>query len=356
MDARDALGAIAEGRALTREEAESTMTSVMSGEATPAQLAALVAALRIRGETPTEIAGFASAMRAQAVRVAVADGAIDVVGTGGDRSNSINISTLSSVVAAAAGARVAKHGNRAASSACGSADVLEAFGVKIDLGPEDVASCVGEVGLGFMFAPRYHPAMRHAGPVRRELGIRTVFNLLGPLANPAGVRRYVLGVPSAAIGETMARALAELDVEHALVVFGTDGLDELSPSAETCTWEIRAGDVRPGSLSPETVGLARAERREIVGGDAATNARIGHEVLGGAKTGARTAVLLTAGAAAYVAGRAASVNEGVALAAKTIDSGAARATLERFVATSQRLGAEGAAAAAGQPSGAGRPA
>lgn len=356
MDAREALAVIAEGRSLTRGEAEAAMTSVMSGEATPVQLAALVAALRVRGETPVEIAGFASAMRAHAVRVAVADGAIDVVGTGGDRSNSINISTLSSIVAAAAGARVAKHGNRAASSACGSADVLEAFGVKIDLGPEGVASCVDETGVGFMFAPRFHPAMRHAAPVRREIGIRTVFNLLGPLANPAGVRRYVLGAPSEAIGETMARALAELGVDHALVVFGTDGLDEISPSAETRTWEVRRGDVKDGSIDPKSAGVPNAERREIVGGDAATNARIGHEVLGGAKTGARSAVLLTAGAAVYVAGLAGSIREGAALAARTIDSGAARSTLERFVATSQRLAAEAAAADAVQPSAAKSPA
>ncbi|MDQ2950870.1 MAG: anthranilate phosphoribosyltransferase [Chloroflexota bacterium] len=337
MDAREALGIVAGGRALTREEAGATMTSVMAGEATPAQLGALVAALHMRGETPAEIAGFASAMRAQAVRVSVADGAIDVVGTGGDHSNSINISTLSAIVAAAAGARVAKHGNRAASSACGSADVLEALGVKIDLDAEGVAKCVSEVGVGFMFAPRFHPAMRHAGPVRREIGIRTVFNLLGPLANPAGVRRYVLGVASETIGETMSQALCELGVEHALVVYGSDGLDELSPSAETRTWEIRRGDIRTSTLRPEDVGLTRAARAEIVGGDAATNARIARELLGGANGGARTAVLLTSGAACYVAGLAPSIGAGVTLAAKTIDSGAARDRLERFVVTSQRL-------------------
>ena len=339
MDAREALGIVAGGRSLTRDEAEGAMTAVMSGEATPAQLGALLAALQMRGETPEEIAGFASAMRAQVVRVVVPAGAIDVVGTGGDRSNSINISTLSSIVAAGAGGRVAKHGNRAASSACGSADVLEALGVKIELGPEGVSACVAEVGMGFMFAPRYHPAMRHAAPVRREIGIRTVFNLLGPLANPAGVRRYVLGVPSAAIGETMARALAELGAEHALVVYGTDGLDEISPSAQTLTWEVRKSDVRAGSLTPEDVGLARSPRSEIVGGDPARNARIAREVLGGAPGGARAAVLLTAGAASYVAGLAGSVREGVHLAAKTIDSGAARDRLDRLIATSQRLGA-----------------
>ena len=250
MDAREALGIVASGRTLTRAEAEAAMTSVMAGEATPAQLGGLVAALHVRGESPEEIAGFASAMRAHAVRVPVADGAIDVVGTGGDRSNSINLSTIASLVAAGAGARVAKHGNRAASSACGSADVLEALGVRIDLGPDGVARCVDETRIGFMFAPKFHPAMRHAGAVRRELGIRTVFNLLGPLANPAGVRRYVLGVASAEIGEKLAKALGELAVVHALVVFGTDGLDEISPSAETRTWEVRGDSVRDGSISP----------------------------------------------------------------------------------------------------------
>jgi anthranilate phosphoribosyltransferase len=340
VDAREALGIVAGGRSLTRAEAEGAMTSVMAGEATPAQLGALLAALHVRGETSDEIAGFASAMRAQAVRVAVADGAIDVVGTGGDRSNSINISTLAAIVTAGAGGRVAKHGNRAASSACGSADVLEALGVKIELGADGVSTCVAEVGVGFMFAPRFHPAMRHAGPVRREIGIRTVFNLLGPIANPAGVRRYVLGVPSAAIGDTMARALAELGVDHALVVYGTDGLDEISPSAETRTWEIRKDAVKTASLVPEDAGLGRAARSEIVGGDAATNARIAREVLGGAKGGARTAVLLTAGAAAYVAGLAGSVREGATMAAKAIDSGAARDRLESWVRLSQRLSAE----------------
>ena len=338
MDAREALGIVTGGRALTRAEAEATMTSVMAGEATPAQLGALVAALRVRGETPDEIAGFASAMRAAAVRVDVGDGAIDVVGTGGDRSNSINISTLSGIVAAGAGARVAKHGGRAASSACGSADVLEALGVKIDLGPEGVAGCVNDTGIGFMFAPRFHPAMRHAAPVRRELGIRTVFNLLGPISNPAGVRRYLLGVPSVAIGETMARALAELGVEHALVVHGADGLDEISPSAETRAWEVRGGGVKPMTLTPEDAALPRAPREEIVGGDPATNARIAHEILSGAKSGARTAVQLNAAAACWVAGLAGGLREGAEVATRAIDSGAARQRLERFVATSQQLG------------------
>jgi anthranilate phosphoribosyltransferase len=357
VEARNALGIVVSGRTLTRDEAESAMTSVMAGEATSAQLGALLAALSVRGEAPEEIAGFASAMRAHAVHVDVADGAIDVVGTGGDRSNSINLSTLASLVAAGAGARVAKHGNRAASSACGSADVLEALGVKIDLGPDGVARCVEEAGIGFMFAPRFHPAMRHAGPVRRELGIRTVFNLLGPLANPAGVRRYVLGVANAEIGEKMAKALGELAVVHALVVYGTDGLDEISPSAETRVWEVRRDEVRPSTLKPDDLKLRRVPRDAIVGGDAATNARVARDVLGGAKSGARTAVVVNAAAACYVSGLAESVREGVVCAERAIDSGAARDRLERFIATSQRLGAaEAGAGAPVQPSGARRPA
>src|SRR5258705_7667112 len=321
------------------------MGSVMAGEATPAQLGALLAALSMRGETPDEIAGFASVLRANALRVVIEDGAIDVVGTGGDRSSSINISTMSALVVAGAGGRVAKHGNRAASSQCGSADVLEALGVKIDLGPDGVAECVREVGVGFMFAPRFHPAMRHAGPVRREIGIRTVFNVIGPLSNPAGVRRYLLGVPSAALGETMARALAELGVERALVVHGTDGLDEISPSAETRTWEVVGRSVREGTLTPEDLGLRRATRAEITGGDPAMNARLARAVLDGTAGGVRTAVVMNAAAACWVASLAGSVKEGVAVATRAIDSGAARDALARFAATSQRIGAAEAATA-----------
>jgi anthranilate phosphoribosyltransferase len=337
MDAKAAVAAITSGRVLTREEARAAMSSVMAGEATPAQLGALLAALAVRGETPDEISGFAEAMRAAALPVTIRDGAIDTCGTGGDRSNSFNISTVSAIVAAATGARVAKHGNRAASSACGSADVLEALGVKIDLGPEGVAACVEEVGIGFMFAPRYHPAMKHAAPVRREIGIRTVFNVLGPLANPAGVRRQLLGVPSPALGSTMARVLADLGAERALVVHG-GGLDEIDPSGPTAAWELRDGAITERTIEPEQMGLERAARDTIVGGDAARNAAIARAVLEGGDGGARVAVLLNAGAACYVAGLAESVREGVALAKAAIASGAARATLDRFAATSQRLG------------------
>jgi anthranilate phosphoribosyltransferase len=344
LDAREALAVVAAGKTLTRAEAEAAMGSVMAGEATPAQLGALLAALSMRGETPDEIAGFARALRANALRVVVDDGAIDIVGTGGDRSNSINLSTISAIVVAGAGGHVAKHGNRAASSQCGSADVLEALGVKIDLGPAGVAACVREAGIGFMFAPRYHPAMRHAGPVRREIGIRTVFNVLGPLANPASVRRYLLGVPSAALGEVIARALVELGVERALVVHGTDGLDEISPSAETRTWEVSPAGVREGTLEPEALGLKSAPRSDIVGGDPATNAVAARSVLDGTSGGARTAVLMNAGAACWVAGLAGSVREGVDVAARAIDGGAARTALVRFAAKSQLIGAAEAAA------------
>jgi anthranilate phosphoribosyltransferase len=335
--------AVAGGRTLTREEARSAMASVMAGEATPAQLGGLLAGLHIRGETVDEIAGFASALRDVVVHVTVAADSIDIVGTGGDRSNSFNISTVSSLVAAAAGGRVAKHGNRAASSACGSADVLEALGVKIDLGPEGVARCVEEARIGFMFAPRFHPAMRHAGPVRREIGIRTVFNVLGPLANPAGVRRILLGVPSPALGEKIARVLAELGTDHALVVHGEDGLDEISPSLPTRTWEVRGGSVREGRIEPEDLGVTPVGRAEIVGGDPARNAEMARGVLDGAKGGTRAAILMNAGAACYVAGLAPDMRQGARLAADAIDTGEANDVLVRFVALSQRIGATEAA-------------
>jgi anthranilate phosphoribosyltransferase len=345
VDAREALGAVAGGRTLTREEARSAMASVMAGEATPAQLGALLAALHVRGETVDEIAGCATALREVAVRVTVSGNAMDVVGTGGDRSNSFNISTVAALVTTAAGGRVAKHGNRAASSACGSADVLEALGVKIDLGPDGVARCVEEVGIGFMFAPRFHPAMRHAAPIRREIGIRTVFNVLGPLANPAGVRRILLGVPSPVLGERIARVLGELGTDHALVVHGEDGLDEISPSGPSRTWEVRAHEVSEGRIHPTEHGLATAPGAEIVGGDAARNAAIARRVFDGSTDGTRTAVLLNAGAACYVAGLARDVGEGIKLAAEAIDRGRAGDVLARFVATSQRIGAAEAAPA-----------
>ena len=344
MELRAALARVVGGADLTREEAEHVMTAVMNGEATPAQLGALLAALHLKGESAEEVAGFAGALRALAVPVelAVSD-AIDTCGTGGDGAGTFNISTVAALVCAGAGATVAKHGNRAASSACGSADVLEALGVRIDLGPKGVARCIEEVGVGFMFAPRFHPAMRHAAPVRRELGVRTVFNLLGPLANPARVRRQLVGVATLKVGPLLAESLRALGAEHVLVAHGEDGLDEISPSGPSRLWELRGGRIAERSFRPEDVGLGPAAREEIAGGDAERNKEIAQRVLAGADGGRRTAVLLNAGAALYVAGKAATLSDGVALAAGTIDSGRARNALARLVARSHELvGEDGA--------------
>ncbi len=346
MDAREALGVIAAGKTLTRPEAESAMGSVMAGDATPAQLGALLAALRMRGETVDEIAGFASAMRRAAVKVTLSvSDAVDIVGTGGSRSDPFNISTVASIVAAGAGAKVAKHGNRAASGKCGAADVLEALGVRIDLGPEAAARCMDEVGLAFLFAARYHPAMRHAGPVRREMGIRTVFNVLGPLANPAGVRRMVLGVATPELGETMARVLGELGSDHVLVVHGADGLDEISPTGPTQVWELRNGTVREYWLDPLALGLPLAPLADILSGDPPANAATARSILAGEPGSRRHAVLLNAAAGLLVAGVVGEIREGIDAAARTIDSGRARNALARLAATSQRLGAAEAATA-----------
>jgi anthranilate phosphoribosyltransferase len=343
MDAVGAIGAIAGGRTLTRDEARSTMSSVMAGEATAAQLAAFLTALHVRGETVDEIVGFAQAMREAVVPVRVSSTAVDIVGTGGSRIDPFNISTTSAIVVAAAGAKVAKHGNRAATGKCGSADVLEALGVRIDLGPEDAARCVDEAGIAFLFAPRYHPAMRHASPVRREIRIRTVFNLIGPITNPAGVRRMVLGVATPEVGEKIARALGELGADHVLVVHGEEGLDDISPTGRTVTWELRGGEVTMGSVDPTELGLPAGTAEEIRSGDAAANAATARSIVGGERGTRRTAVLMNAGAGLYVAGMAESLREGALLAAAAIDSGAAASTLDRFITTSQRLGAAAAA-------------
>ncbi|HET8567913.1 MAG TPA: anthranilate phosphoribosyltransferase [Candidatus Limnocylindria bacterium] len=342
MDAKEALDRVLEHDTLTRDEAREAMSHVMSGEAPPAVLAALLATLHLRGESADEIAGFALAMRDAAVRVHAPPGAIDTCGTGGDRANTFNISTVSAVVASAAGARVAKHGNRAASSRCGSADVLEALGVAIDLGPDAVTTCLDRIGIAFMYAPRFHPAMKHAGPVRRELGIRTVFNILGPLANPAGVKRQVLGVPTSALGETMARVLSELGAERSLVVHGAGGIDEISPIGPTMVWDVRGTHIREETIEPRDLGLAPGIMDEVRGGEPALNAEMARRVLGGASGGIRTAVLLNAGAACYVAGLADTVKEGVGIAAETIDSGKAARRLDDLVALTTRLAEAGA--------------
>ena len=340
MSVRDALVKLVEGKDLTRDEAGAAMWTLVNGEATPSQIAGFMVALRMKGETADEIAGLAEVMRAAATHVAAGDNVVDVVGTGGDGAGTFNISTMSALVVAAAGGRVAKHGNRSVTSACGSADFLEALGIAIDLPPDGVARCVDETGFGFMFAPQYHPAMRHAIAPRREIGVRTVFNILGPLTNPAGARRQVTGVAAPGLGGTLARVLALLGAEHALIVHGADGLDEISIGAPTEVNEARQGDVRFYTIEPETFGLRKAPTDAVRGGTVAANLALARQVLDGAAGPPRDVVLLNAGASLYVAGLATSIEEGIGRAADELDSGRVAAKIEQVAAASQRLRTE----------------
>ena len=325
------------GESLTETEASAAMEKIMSGDATPAQIAGFVVALRIKGESADELTGLVRAARANATPIDAGEGLLDTCGTGGDGTGTFNISTLAAIVAAAAGARVAKHGNRAASSVCGSADVLEALGVKIDLGAEGVTRCIREAGIGFLFAPVFHPSFRYATGPRRELGVRTVFNILGPLCNPAGASRQALGVADGALAATMAEVLARLGVERALVFHAEDGMDELSTVAPSTVIEINADERREYRLDPGELGLRAASAADVRGGDAAENAAIARDVLSGAGGPRRDIVLLNAAAALHVAGLAGDWQEGMAAAAEAIDSGKAAATLERWVAVSQAV-------------------
>lgn len=334
---REAIARIVEGGDLTRDEAAAVMDEIMTGQATPAQFGALVTALRIKGETVEELVGFAATMRRFATVVTPPTRVVDTCGTGGDGHGSFNISTTAAFVAAGAGATVAKHGNRSASSRCGSADVLEALGVAIALPAEGVEACLAEAGIGFMFAQAFHPAMKFAGGPRREIGIRTVFNILGPLTNPAGARAQLLGVPSPALVERMARALALLGAQHALVVHGDDGMDEITICAPTQVSEVRDGEVRTYRVAPEDFGFTRADHDAIRGGDAATNAAITRAVLDGQNGPARAVVLLNAAAALVAADLADDLDDGLRLAARSIDSGAAAERLERLIAVSKRF-------------------
>ncbi|MYB10947.1 MAG: anthranilate phosphoribosyltransferase [Acidimicrobiia bacterium] len=331
------------GDSLTADAANAAMTEILNGDATPAQIAGFVIALRTRGETSEELVGLLSAMRAAAetVPVDVAGlGLIDTCGTGGDNSGSINVSTAAALVAVGAGARVCKHGNRSASSQCGSADVLEALGAVIDLGPEGVARCVTETGFGFCLAPRFHPAMRHAGPARRELAVATVFNFLGPLANPAGVKRQLVGVSDRAMAETMLEVLAATGSERAMIVHGQDGLDELSTTGPTDVWELRDGDLHRHTVDPSDLGLAPASAEDLVGGDAAVNADFLRRVLDGQPGAHRDIVILNAAAALVVADVSDSLEDGLEAAAASIDSGRAGQALDVFVAASNEAAAE----------------
>jgi anthranilate phosphoribosyltransferase len=320
---------------LTADEAAAAMTEVMEGRAVPAHLAALLIGLAMKGERPIEIVGLARAMRAHAVQVSTRyDDLFDTCGTGGDRANTFNISSCAALVVAAAGVRVAKHGNRSASSKAGGADVYEALGVRITASPAVVERCLAEAGIGFFFAPTFHPSMRHAGPVRRELGVRTAFNLLGPLTNPAGATRQLVGVPRPEFTELMARALMLLGTRRAWVVHGADGIDELTTTGYTKVSECRDGAVNTFYLHPADVGLPKGPAGSLQGGDAQENARIIESILAGAGGPARDVVLLNAGAALFIAGAAGSVDEGILKASRAIDSGAATRTLEQVISIS----------------------
>ncbi len=336
---REAIDAMVnQGRGLSEGEAAGAMRGIMSGEATPAQIGALLIALRMKGETVEEIAGMARVMREHALRVDVKGPLLDTCGTGGDAKGTFNVSTAAAFVAAGAGVRVAKHGNRAMSSACGSADVLEALGAKIDLTPEQVSQCIREVGIGFMFAQAFHPAMKHAAGPRRELGVRTVFNILGPLTNPAGARAQLLGVARPELAPKMAAVLQRLGSQHALVVHGEDGLDELSLSGPSTIHEVREGEIRRYTVSPEELGLKRAPLEAIRGGSPQENAAALRAVLDGNRGPLREIVVLNAAAALVAADAVADLREGARLAEEAIDSGAAKERLERFVEITRSFG------------------
>ena len=334
---REAIARVVAGEDLTREEASAVMEEIMSGTATPAQWGALVVGLRLKGETVAEIAGFATTMRRFATLVSPNRPVVDTCGTGGDGHHTFNISTTAAFVAAGAGATVAKHGNRSMSSQCGSADVLEALGVHLALSPKQVETCLDEVGIGFMFAQLYHPAMKFAAGPRREIGIRTIFNVLGPLTNPAGAHAQVVGVASEPLVRTMAEVLALLGTHHALVVHGDDDMDEISICAPSAVAEVKNGEVRTFHVTPEDFGLVRANLSDIRGGDAPTNAAVTRRVLGGETGPHRDVVLLNASAALVAAGLACDLAEGIERGARSIDSGAAAERLDRLIAVSQRF-------------------
>jgi anthranilate phosphoribosyltransferase len=335
-DLKPIIAKAAGGTPLSRAEAREAFNVMMSGEATPSQIGGLLMALRVRGESVDEITGAVEIMREKMLRVAAPADAIDIVGTGGDASGSYNISTCAAFVAAGAGLRVAKHGNRALSSKSGAADVLMALGVRIDTPPETISACIADAGLGFMFAPAHHASMKHVGPSRVELGTRTIFNLLGPLSNPAGVRRQVTGVFSKAWVEPLAHVLKNLGSEACLICHGEGGFDEIVPSGTTWVAELRHGEVRSFEITPESVGLKRARLEDLKGGEAAHNAEALRAVLEGTPGSFRDAAVMTAAAALTVADRSPDLVAGVAAAQAAIDSGAALRALETLVKVSNR--------------------
>ena len=316
---------------LSYEEAKAVMNEIMSGEASDVQKSAYLTALTMKGETIDEITGSAEEMRNHAVQLSHEGDVLEIVGTGGDKSDSFNISTTSSLVIASAGVPVAKHGNRAASSKSGAADVLESLGVNITISPEKSAELLQNIGICFLFAQSYHTAMKYVGPIRKELGIRTIFNILGPLANPASANLQVMGVYDESLVEPLAKVLSNLGVKRALVVYGQDRLDEISASAETSVCEVKDGTFKSYTISPEQFGLTRCKKEELTGGTPDENAAITKAILAGEQGARRTAVVLNAGAGLYVAGKADSIEAGVRLAEELIDSGKAEKKLEEFV-------------------------
>jgi len=337
---RELIEKLQQQRDLTVDEAAGAMEAIMDGRAQPAQIAGFLVALAMKGERPDEIVGLARTMRARATTLSRSFAPVfDTCGTGGDGANTFNVSTVAALVLAACGVRVAKHGNRSASSRCGSADLLEALGVNVSASPAAVERCLDRAGIAFLFAPVFHPSMKHAGPTRKELGIRAAFNLLGPLTNPAGASRQLVGVPRPELTELVARSLAQLGAERAWVVHGADGLDEISTTGYTKVSECRDGRVNTFYLHPGDVGIPKSAPEALKGGDAADNAAIARSVLTGTPGAARDVVLLNTAAALLIAGRAASVKEGLPMAADAIDSGRAAAVLQQLVEHSR----EGAA-------------
>ncbi len=338
-DFKALIAKVATGASLTRAEAAAAFDSMMSGEATPSQMGALLMALRVRGETVDEITGAVTTMRAKMLGVKAPAGAVDVVGTGGDASGSFNISTCAAFIVAGAGVPVAKHGNRALSSKSGAADVLQALGVQIDLGAEQVGACIREAGIGFMFAPAHHPAMKNVGPTRVELGTRTIFNLLGPLSNPASVKRQMIGTFSRHWIEPMAQVLKNLGAESVWVVHGSDGLDEITTSGASNVAALENGEVRLFEVTPEEAGLKRAKPEALRGGDAEHNAKALRDVLKGKPGPFRDVSILNAAAALIVAGKTKGLKDGAALAAKAIENGEAQGRLDRLIKVSNTVDA-----------------
>ena len=333
-DLKAIIGKVATGAALSRDEAAAAFDRMMSGEATPSQMGALLMGLRVRGETVDEITGAVSAMRSKMLTVKAPADAVDIVGTGGDGSGSVNVSTCASFILAGTGIPVAKHGNRALSSKSGAADALAALGVNINITPDDVSRCIAEAGIGFMFAPTHHPAMKNVGPTRVELATRTIFNLLGPLSNPAGVKRQMVGVFSKHWVQPLAQVLKNLGAESVWVVHGSDGLDEITLTGPTHVAALENGNIRTFDVTPEDAGLPRATAAELKGGDAQANANALRDVLEGKQNAYRNVALINAAAALVVAGKAKDIKEGVALGTKALDTGAATDRLTRLVAVS----------------------